>query len=80
MKPVFYKCDCGHGGLYVEYQSDWGCQFSHYQYDVSHSIWNRLRFAWKCLCGQPYTDMVLLSDSQVADLVDQLVEIQNCEV
>lgn len=80
MKDAFYKCECGHGGLHVEWSPDWGCQLSHYQYDVRYSWWNRLRHAWKCLCGQPYTDMVLLNDAQVADLVDQLVEIQNREV
>ena len=77
MKAKFFKCDCSHGGLYVQYESDWGCQFSHYHYDVSHRWMNRLKSAWKCLCGKPYTDMVLLDDQSLADLVDHLCDIQN---
>ena len=80
MKEAFYKCECGHGGLHVEYHEDWGCQISHYQYDVSRSWSNRFKFAWKCLQGKPYTDMVLLNDSQMADLTGQLLAFQNREV
>jgi hypothetical protein len=80
MEGKFYKCDCGHGGLYVQYDNDYGLEVSHFQYDVSRSFWNRIKFAWKCLTGKPYCDMVLLSDSKIADLVDQLIHVQNTDL
>jgi hypothetical protein len=42
-----------------------------------HSLKNKIRLAWSALKGQPYTDMVILNNQQIADLVDQLAGIQN---
>ena len=80
MSGKFYQCDCGHGGLYVQYDTKYGLEISHFQYDISRSWGNRIKFAWKCLIGKPYADMVLLSDTKVADLVDQLVQLQNTDI
>jgi hypothetical protein len=41
---------------------------------------NRLRWAWRCLLGKPYADMVILDDQKLADLVDFLGEIQNRDI
>lgn len=75
----FFKCNCGHGGLYVE-NDEFGTSFAHFEYNVSRPWANRLRLAWKCLLGKPYADMVLLNDQTLADLVDLLADIQNRDV
>lgn len=38
---------------------------------------DRLRFAWSCLKGKPYSDQLILSKEELANLVDHLIEIQN---
>ena len=78
MKGKFYKCDCGSEGLWVESDGYGSTELSLFQHSPQNRSWsNRIRLAWNCLKGKPYTDMVLLNDQSLADLVDQLVDIQN---
>ena len=77
MKDKFYMCECGCGALYVSYEPDWGLELALFERSPSRSLRNRIRLAWSALRGNPYADMVILNNQQIADLVDQLVEIQN---
>ena len=77
MKDKFYMCECGCGALHVSYEPGWGLELALFERSPSRSLWNRIRLAWSALRGNPYADMVILNDQQIADLVDQLVEIQN---
>jgi len=78
MKGKFFKCDCGSEGLWVEYDGYGSTEFALFHYNPQDRSWrNRIRLAWNCLRGKPYTDMVLLNDQSIADLVDQLINIQN---
>ena len=79
MKGKYFKCECGCGVLNIEYDSDWGLNIAMYERCVSRSWWNRIRLAWSALLGRPYTDMVILNDQQIADLVDYLFVVQNYE-
>jgi hypothetical protein len=77
MKSKYFKCECGCGVLNIEYDPDWGLNIAMYERCVSRSWWNRIRLAWSALRGRPYTDMVILNNQQVADLVDYLFVVQN---
>jgi hypothetical protein len=77
MNGKFFKCDCGHGGLYVSHDPDFGTEFAHFQYDISIGFIFRIKQAWLTLRGKPYTDMTILNDQELANLVDHLTEIQN---
>lgn len=78
MKGNFFKCNCGSEGLWVEHDYGFGTEFSLFQTDPQNrSFKNRLILAWECLKGKPYANMVLLDDQSLADLVDQLLNIQN---
>jgi hypothetical protein len=78
MKGKFFRCDCGSEGLWVEYDSYGSTEFALFHSNPQNRSWrNRIRLAWQCLKGKPYTDMVLLNDQSIADLVDQLINIQN---
>ena len=66
MKDRFYKCECGCGVLHASYEPDWGLELALFERSYSRSLCNRIRLAWSALRGNP-----------LADLVDQLVEIQN---
>lgn len=78
MKGKFFRCDCGSEGLWVEYDGCGSTEFSLFHYSPQdRSLRNRLRLAWACLKGKPYTDMILLNDQSIADLVDHLADIQN---
>ena len=78
MKGKFFKCECGSEGLWVEHDLGFGTEISLFKTDPQNrSFKNRLILAWQCLRGKPYADMVLLDDQSLADLVDQLVDIQN---
>ncbi len=79
MKSNYYSCECKCGAIYVDYDPTWGLEIALLQRDVKRSWWNRLRVAWSALRGRPYTDMVILNDDQIANLVDYLVDIQNIE-
>ncbi len=80
MKGKFFKCDWNAEGLYVEYDTHFGTEFSLFVCNPQNRSWrNRLRLAWACLKGKPYCDMVLLSDEKIADLVDHLIEIQSID-
>ena len=80
MKGKFFKCDCSAEGLYVEYDTHFGTEFSLFVCNPQNRSWrNRLRLAWSCLKGKPYSDMVLLSDEKIADLVDHLIMIQSID-
>jgi hypothetical protein len=78
MKGKFFKCECGSEGLWVEYDGDGSTEFALFHYNPQNRSWrNRIRLAYTCLKGKPYTDMILLNDQGLADLVDHLVDIQN---
>lgn len=79
MKNKFYICDCHCGVLQVEYEADMGLQIALFERNASRSWRNRIRLAWNAIKGRPYSDMVILNNQQIADLVDQLTEIQNQE-
>lgn len=70
-------CECHCGVLYIDYDSDMGLSVSMFERNAARSWCNRVRLAWSALRGQPYTDMVILNNQQIADLVDQLTSIQN---
>jgi hypothetical protein len=77
MKSEYFKCECGCGVLCAEYNSDWGLELAMFERNTSRSWWNRIKLACSALRGKPYTDMIILSDQQIADLVDYLFVIQN---
>ena len=78
MKGKFFRCDCGSEGLWVEYADYFGTEISLFHSNPQNRSWaNRIKLAWNCLKGKPYTDMVLLNDQGIADLVDHLIDIQN---
>lgn len=78
MKGKFFRCDCGSEGLWVEYDGYGSTEFSLFHYNPQDRSWhNRIRLAWQSLKGKPYTDMMLLNDQRLADLVDHLADIQN---
>ena len=78
MKGKFFKCECGSEGLWVEYDGYGSTELSLFHHDPQNRSWhNRIRLAYACLKGKPYTDMMLLNEQSLADLVDHLVAIQN---
>lgn len=77
MSAKYYTCKCQCGVLCIQYDPDWGLELSMFSRHPFHSFRNRVRIAWKALCGNPYTDMVILDEQQIADIVDELVRIQN---
>ena len=77
MNTNYYRCECQCGVLVIEYHSDTGLEIALFERDARRSVWDRIRLAWSALCGRPYTDMVILNNQQIADLVDQLACIQN---
>jgi hypothetical protein len=79
MNNKYYICECRCGVLCFQYEQGLGLEIAMFSQHPSRSLWNRVRLAWNALSGQPYTDMVILNDQQIADLVDQLTEIQNCD-
>ena len=79
MNAKYYTCECKCGVLCFLYEPGLGLEISMFSRHPSRSLWNRVRLAWSALRGQPYTDMVILNDQQIADLVDQLTEVQNCD-
>ena len=80
MEGKFFRCDCGSEGLWVEYSGYFGTEISLFHSNPRDKSWcNRFKLAWKCLLGKPYTDMVLLNDQCIADLVDHLIDIQNLD-
>jgi hypothetical protein len=77
MKSKFFKCQCHCGVLHLDYDSDWGLEIAMFERNATRSWWNRIRLAWKALCGKPYTDMIILNEQQIADLAEYLFEVQN---
>ena len=77
MNEKFYMCECKCGVLHVCYDPDWGLEIALFERNTSRSWRNKFRLAWSALRGRPYADMVILNNQQLADLVDQLVQIQN---
>ena len=78
MSGKFYKCTCNNEGLWVEYDGYGITKFAFFHRSPENQSWsNRIKLAWNCLKGNPYADMVLLDEQSIADLVDQLVDIQN---
>jgi hypothetical protein len=73
----YFKCECGCGVLNLEYDPEWGLQIAMFERPVSRSFLNRIRLAWKALCGKPYSDMVILNEEQIANLAEYLFEVQN---
>jgi len=79
MKDIFLKCDCTCGGLLCSYSRVWGLELAHLHRDPSRSWKNRIRLAWACLRGKPYSDQTILNDQGIADLADYLHEVQNVD-
>jgi len=80
MNGKFFKCDCGSEGLWIEYDHGFGTEISLFQSDPQNrSFMNRFSLAWQCIKGKPYSDMIILDEQKIADLVDYLTEIQNCD-
>jgi hypothetical protein len=78
MNGKFFQCSCYQDGILVQHDEGWGTEFAFYSSNPNERSWkNRLKLAWACLKGKPYSDMVILDDQALADLVDHLVEIQN---
>jgi hypothetical protein len=77
MKSNYYSCQCKCGVLHLNYEPEWGLEVALFERNVSRPWWNRIRLAWSALKGTPYTDMVILDNQQIADLVDQLTYLQN---
>ena len=74
----FFQCECYQDGIFVQYDHGFGTEIALFKTDPQNrSFKNRLLLAWECLKGTPYTDMVILDDQKIADLVDYLTEIQN---
>ena len=81
-KEKILKCSCSSEMIRFAYDDEmetfdvsiWSFQNSHRPY------WkDKLRWIWRILTvGSPYGDQVLLEKEQVAELVDYLVEMQNC--
>jgi len=77
MKGQFYKCECGHGGLYADYNHHSGLELTHMVRDPYTRKWShRIAQAWAALRGKPYTDMVYLNRAQTSDLADYLLAAQ----
>ena len=73
MKPSFFKCECGHGGLHISYDHTFGLELANLSRDPFMRSWgHRLQSAWAALCGRPYTDMIILNKAQTVDLVDYI--------
>jgi len=80
MKGQFFKCSCGSEGLWVEYDQSFGTEMALFHNNPQNRSWcNRIRLAWNCIKGKPYADEIILSDQSLADLVDHLINIQNCD-
>lgn len=77
MKQKFIYCQCGCGGLFLQYDNDFGLEITPMSRPYSMSFKDRIRYAWATLCGKPYADFIILGKKEVADLTDYLVEIQN---
>ncbi len=77
MNKKYYICECHCGVIVVDYYPDCGLEMSFYERNIKRSLKNRISLAWSALCGRPYTDMVILNNQQMANLVDQLTEYQN---
>jgi hypothetical protein len=77
MTSKFFICECKCGAIHLDYDPDWGLEIAMFERKVTRSWWNRIRLAWSALRGKPYTDMVILNEQQIADLVDYLFEVQN---
>lgn len=77
MNTNYYRCECGCAVLHMSYDPEWGLEIAMFERNVSRSLWNRICLAWSALRGRPYTDMVILNNQQIADLVDELTCIQN---
>ena len=78
-RDIFFKCQCACGVLHLNYDPTWGLEIALFERNVSRSWWNRFRHAWSALRGHPYTDMIILDNQQIADLVDYLFVVQNHE-
>lgn len=78
MNGKFFKCECYQDGIFVQHDEGWGTEFAFYLSSPNNRSWkNRIKLAWACLKGKPYSDMVILDDQALADLVDYLIAIQN---
>lgn len=74
----FFRCECYQDGIFIQHDSVWGTEFAFFTSNPSNRSWrNRLKLAWACVKGKPYSDMIILSDQELANLVDYLTKIQN---
>ena len=75
----FFKCECGNDGLLVEFDYIYQQTFiqfmgqNHYKFGWR----NYFKYIWGAILNKPYSDCIALDDKKLADLVDQLIEIQN---
>ena len=76
MNSKYYTCVCQCGVICFQYDPPLGLEISMFSRHPLRSLSNKIRLAWSALRGQPYTDMVILDNQQIADLVDQLTCIQ----
>jgi len=78
MNSKFFRCDCYQDGIFVQHDEHWGTEFAFYSSNPNNRSWrNRFQLALRCLKGKPYSDMVILNDQELANLVDHLLKIQN---
>ena len=76
MSTTYYPCVCKCGVLCFQYDAEVGLEVSMFSCHPLRSLSNKIRLAWGALRGRPYTDMVILNNQQIADIVDQLTCIQ----
>ena len=74
MKGKFFGCMCGYEGLWVS-SDECGVEFALLTRTPVNMGWNqRVRCAWSCLKGKPYTDQVILDHSVIKSLAAYLNE------
>ena len=77
MNDKFIACECGHGGLWLQFSRHFGLEISNMARDPYKRNWsNRLKLTWACIKGQPYSDMVVLNNAAIIELADYLTQIQ----
>jgi hypothetical protein len=78
---VFVPCDCQNEILYIEYDHEYkiaDIAIYHHGNTNRMSLWKKLRYIWQVLVhSKPYSDQMVLTDRQLKDLKEFLVEITN---
>lgn len=70
-------CECGTEAVMLYLDKEGRClEISIWYYGRrTMSVWDRIRFAWRCLLGDPYKDQICLSVNQVKELGELLSTI-----